>query len=114
MNNTHSSFQEVISDVPQGSALGPILFNFYINDLFLFINQATLHNYADDDTLAYFSKSMPDLVKTLEKETGVALPWLKNNEIIANPEKFRAILLRKNRTYTSGMPISIKEKSNRY
>ena len=110
INNTYSSFQEVISGVPQGSVLGPILFNFYINDLFLFIKQATLHNYADDNTLAYFSKNMTDLVYTLEKETGVALSWLENNEMIANPEKFHAILLRKNRTNTSGEQININGK----
>ena len=110
INNMHSSFQEVISGVPQGSALGPVLLNFYINDLFLFIKQATLHNYADDNTLAYFSKSMPDLVNTLEKETGLALPWLESNEMIANPEKFHAILLRKNKRDTSGEPININGK----
>ena len=110
INNTYSSFQEVISGVPQGSVLGPILFNFYINGLFLFITQATLHNYADDNTLIYFSKSMPDLVNTLEQETGVALSWLENNEMIANPEKFHAILLRKNQTNTSGEPININGK----
>ena len=37
INNTCSSFQEVISGVPQGSVLGPILLIFCIHDLFLFI-----------------------------------------------------------------------------
>ena len=38
---------------------------------------------------------------------GVALSWLKQNEMIANPEKFHAILLRKNQTSTSGEKINI-------
>ncbi|MCP3926640.1 MAG: hypothetical protein GY714_29115 [Desulfobacterales bacterium] len=58
IKNTYSSFEKILSGVPQGSVLGPILFNFYINDLFYFITQATLHNYADDNTLAYFSKTL--------------------------------------------------------
>ena len=82
-----------------------ILFNFDINDLFLFTKQATL-----DNTVAYFSESMPDVVETLEKETEVALSWLENNEMIANPEKFHAILVRKNQRNTSGEPININGK----
>ena len=42
--------------------------------------------------------------------TGVALSWLENNEMIANPEKFHAILLRKNQTNTSGEQININGK----
>jgi len=50
---------------------------------------------------------LPDLVDTLEKETGVALSWLKQNEMIANPEKFHAILLRQTQTSASGEKINI-------
>ena len=67
--------------------MGPILFNIYINDLFLFINQATLHIYATDDTLAYFSKTLSNLIEVLETEAGVALTWLKQNQITASPKK---------------------------
>ena len=93
----HSSFRDIVSGVPQGSVLGPILFNFYINDLFFFIKQATVYNYADDNTLAFFSKSLPDLVKVLENEANNALSWLERNEMIANPDKFHALLLKKTR-----------------
>ena len=68
INNTYSSFQTILSGVPQGSVLGPILFNVSINDLFLFIKQATLYNYADDNKLACFSKTLPHLVRALEAE----------------------------------------------
>ena len=53
-----------------------------------FIKQETLRNYADDNTLLYFSKTMPDLVRVLENETNVALTWLDRNEMIANPDNF--------------------------
>ena len=75
--------------------------------IYFLIKQATLYNYAGDNTLAYFSKTMPDLVDTLEKETGVALSWLKQNEMIPNHEQFHAILLRKNQTSTSGEKINV-------
>ena len=54
INYVYSSFQEIVSGVPQGSVLGPIIFNFYMNGLFFFIKQATMYNYADDNTLAFY------------------------------------------------------------
>ena len=111
INNTYSSFQTILSGVPQGSVLGPILFNVYLNDLFLFIKQATLYNYADDNTLACFSKTLPDLVRALEAEAGVALDWLKENNMIANPSKFHALLIKEDQTTTSGERISIQGKT---
>ena len=110
INYTYSSFETILSGVPQGSVLGPILFNFYINDLFYFITQATLYNYADDNTISYFSKTIPDLVNVLEKESNTALNWLENNHMIANPEKFHALIVKKNQEKTSGQLINIKDK----
>ena len=54
INYVYSNYQSVLSGAPQGSVLGPIIFNFYINDLFHFIEEASFVNYADDNTLAYF------------------------------------------------------------
>ena len=78
-------FQLVLSGVPQRAVLCPILFNLYIYDLFLYTKKATLHNYADDNTLTAFSNSVPNLFRILEQESNVAIDWLERNQMIANP-----------------------------
>ena len=47
----------------------------------------------------------------LEKETCAALTWLHRNEMIANPGKFHALLVKKDRTDTTGHSISIQGKT---
>ena len=56
INDTESFFQILLSGVNHGSILGPILFNLFINDLFFFIKEAELANFADDNTIYVGSK----------------------------------------------------------
>ena len=51
INDAESIFKILLSGVSHGSTLAPILFNIFINDLFLFINKAKLANFADDKTI---------------------------------------------------------------
>ena len=89
---------------------GPERVNLYINDLFLYINKATLHNYADDNTLTAFSNSFPSLIRILEQESNVAINWLERNQMIANPDKFHAVLVTKGRDDTVGEILTIQGK----
>ena len=82
--------------MPQGSILGPVLFNIFINNLYLSIKRSELHNFADDSTIASEEDTIKGLTEKLERERKAAIDWFKNNEMIANPDKFQAIILNMN------------------
>ena len=50
--------QIATSAVPKGSILGPLLYNIFLNDIFSFLRDANLGNYADDSTLYANNKNL--------------------------------------------------------
>ena len=82
-------------DVPQGSILGPLLSNLSINDLLFFILIASVHDFADDNTLSAFAETVSKLINILQSDSEVITDWFKKNQMIVNPDKFQIIILDK-------------------
>ena len=95
ISNIFSAFRNILSGVPQGSILGPILFNIFRYYLFLCIKKPDLHNFADDNTITATRNALTGLLETLEQESESAVSWFKQNEMIVNAVKFQVTILNK-------------------
>ena len=79
VNNVCSDFKDIIFG-GQGSIVGPMLFNAFLNDFFFCIRKASLHTFADDNTLSSFAKSVTLLVEILMTESQNAIKWFSENK----------------------------------
>ena len=109
--------------MPQGSILGPLIFNIFVNDIFYVLEKvsnlynyaddntllnthhsiadlkysletsANLYNYADDNTLLNTHHSIADLKYSLETSATVAIQWFDVNGMKSNQAKFQAMIL---------------------
>ena len=92
INSMYSSWSNILYGVPQGSILGPLLFNIYLNDLFLFCDNIDIANYADDNSPYSYSKDIGSVLLRLENDSEVLLKWISNNGLKTNPDKFHLLL----------------------
>ena len=105
-----SALKRILSGVPQGCILGPVLFNIFINDLSYFVGEDNLHNFADDNTISGNAPSLKELIQEFQTSTESTISWFDQNHMIANPSKFHAIIIKKDRKDTEGIEININGK----
>ena len=70
---------------------------------------ASAHNFADDNTLSSFAKTIENLISILESEIEIAINWFKDNHMIVNPGKFQAIIFDKNKRNHTNQIINIDQ-----
>ena len=97
INTKYSSWEEILFRVPQGSILGPLLFNIFLCDLFFIMNETEFASYADDNTPYTSGQNTDNVIRTLEYDSVRLFKWLSNNQMKANNDKCHLLLSNKER-----------------
>ena len=120
MNRTHyvslsnhcSAFTHVLSGVPQGSVLGPMLFTMYIKPLSAIIDSHSIihHSFADD--LQLLMSAPPDRISeirhSMQSCIGDVKAWVTANMLKLNDNKTELMLVTSKRTkHLHSLPTSI-------
>ena len=91
-NNSYSRKSEIKCGVPQGSVLGPPLFNVDLIDLLLECEDDNISSYADDTTPYSCAQDISSVISELQRIAKKNFDWCRNNHMKANPEKCHVIL----------------------
>jgi len=110
INGTESSLALIHSGVPQGSILGPLLFNIFIND---FVNCSTILKFilfADDTTILHSHSDINELSRVVNYELSFVYDWITCNNLRINLSKTNFIIFGpKIRTNTINIHLKISD-----
>ena len=105
-----SSLQDINLSVPQGSLLGPTLFNIYINDITLSLNKLKSVLYADDSCFYLSHTNISTATNIINSELETLGSWFSSNRLTLNYEKSHFVLFsRKKRIQNNIQPIKIND-----
>ena len=95
VNGVFSDWLPVYCGVPQGSLLGPLLFNVFINDLNFSVQLSAQRLYADDTTAYASNTDISALELSLNTGLEDLSSWFASNHLSVNSKKTQAMILGK-------------------
>ena len=104
-----SEWAVIRKGIPQGSILGPLLFNVFVNDMFHFMEKCDLYNYADDNSLSVASYHMHDVLSYLSRDCKNSVKWFRDNGMQANPSKFQFMIISHSGFHASNATLQIDD-----
>ena len=84
----------MLTGVPQGSVLGPLLFLIYINDIYNSSEELSFYFFADDANLLYADKDLKSLESLINIELQKVFDWLNANKLTINAKKSNFVIFR--------------------
>ena len=91
LDGVHSFIAGILSGVPQGTVLGPLLFILFINDLELCVTSSTVGIFADDTRISKQIGSLNDC-KLLQEDLNSVVFWSKSNNMQPHERKFELVI----------------------
>ena len=92
INESYSSWEEILFGVPLGSILVPLLFNTFICDLLIMMDDINIATYADDTTPFVSGDTPLNVITSLENAAEKLFEWFANNHMKANHDKCHLLM----------------------
>ena len=112
INQAHSSWEEILFGVPQGSILRAILFNIFLSDLFLVVQNVDFASYAEDNTIYDAGDSIGEVIFSLQESSKKLFKWFADNQMKTNEDKCHLIVSTNELTEIQIRDFSIKNSAN--
>lgn len=97
-----SGYEKLVSGVPQGSTLGPVLFLIYVNDLASLPLTGSLFSFADDTALVYSSQTKSELIANINSDLNTVTNWFYAHKLHVNLTKTKFL------TFSYSKPLKIE------
>ena len=93
INGVTSTWKEQLRGCPQGSPLGPLLWNIFQNDLPLNVHTSNLFMYADDHQVYQSGSNIKAIISELTNKAENVSRWYRENLLHANPKKYQVLIM---------------------